>query len=114
MRTYRRQSNPPPAISEVDNLASTARTTTEEIFQADSLQAFLASKQQITLGALPEAVTHPAATLLQSYVEEDIPTTAGPPWSKTALDEAIRNRPHAPACAPDMVIFIRGDLQRRV
>ena len=30
------------------------------------------------------------------------------------MDEAIRNRPHASACAPDMVSFVRGELRRRV
>ena len=60
---------PLPDISEADELASTTRTTAEDICQAASLQSFIASKQRSTLGALPEAVTHPAATLLQSYVE---------------------------------------------
>ena len=55
---------PTPAISKADELTSTARTTAKEIRQAASLQALIASKQQSTLGALPEAVTHPAATLL--------------------------------------------------
>ena len=61
-----------------------------------------------------EEVAHPAATLLQSYVEEGIPATTGPPWSKTALDEAILNGPHASVCAPDMVNFIRGELRWQV
>ena len=55
---------PPPDISEEDDLASTARNTAEDIFQAVPLQAFIASKKRSTLGALPEAVTHLAATLL--------------------------------------------------
>ena len=101
---------PPPDISEADDLASTVRITAKEIRQAASLQAFIASKQRSTLGALPEAVTPLAATLLQSYVEEGIPATTGPPWSRMALDEAIHNGPHASACAPDMVSFIQGEL----
>ena len=98
---------PPPVISEVDDLASTARTVAEEIRQKASLQALIASKQRSTLGALPATVTHPSATLLQSYVEEGIPAYTDLPWSRTALDEAIHYGPHASACAPDMVIIIR-------
>ena len=60
---------PPPAISKLYDLAATARATAEDIFQALSLQDFIASKQRGTLGALLEAVLHPAATLLQYYVE---------------------------------------------
>ena len=89
-------------------------TTAKEIRQSASLEAFIASKQRSTLGALPELVTHPAATLLQSYVEEGIPITTGPPCLRRALDEAIRNGPHASACAPDMVRFIQGELRRRI
>ena len=63
---------------------------------------------------ITDEVTHPAATLLQSYVEEGIPATTGTPWSRTALDEDIQNGLHESACAPDMVIFIQGDLRRRV
>ena len=92
----------------MDGLAFTVRTTTEEIRQAASLWAFIVSKQQSTLGALTEAVARPAATLLQSYVKEGIPATTGPPWSRTALDEAIRNKTHASACTLDMVSFIWG------
>ena len=55
-----------------------------------------------------------SATLLQSYVEEGIPVNTGPPWLRKALDEAIYNGPHASACAPDMVSFIRGELRRRI
>ena len=60
---------PPPVINKADYLASTERTTAEDIRQAASLWAFIDSKQRITLGALPEAFTRPAATLMQSYVE---------------------------------------------
>ena len=38
----------------------------------------------------------------------------GPPWSRAPLDEATRNKPHASACALDMVHFIWGDMKRRV
>ena len=92
----------------------TARATTEEIGQAASLQAFIISKQQRTLGALPEAVTRPGATLLQSYVEEGIPDNTGLPRSRSALDKAIRNGSYDPACAPDMFIFIQGGLRWQV
>ena len=47
-------------------------------------------------------------------MEEGIPVNTGPPWSRKALDEAIHNGPHASACAPDMVSFIRGELRRRI
>ena len=87
----------PPAISEVDDFTATARATTLDIRQAASLQAFVTSKQQITLRALPEAVTHPAATLLQYYVEEGIPANTGPPWLRAELDEEIKNRLHVSA-----------------
>ena len=99
---------PLPAISEADDLTSTTRSTAENIRQAASLQDFIASKQLKTLGALPEAVSHPASTLFQSYVEEGIPVSTGPPWPRAALDEAIRNGPHASACALDMVCLIWG------
>ena len=46
---------------------------------------------------LPEAVTHPASTLLQSYVGEGIPATKGPPCLRTSL-----------------VSFIQGELRRQV
>ena len=50
-------------------------------------------------------------TLFQSYIEEGIPISMVPPWFRSDLDEAIRNGPHASACAPDMVRFIRGEKQ---
>ena len=84
-----------------------------DIRQVVSLQSFVASKQQRTLGALPEAVSHPAATLLHSYVEEGIPSGTLPPWSRAGLNKAIQNGPHASACARDMVSFIQGELQPR-
>ena len=90
------------------------RIIDEEIRQAASLQAFIASKQRIILGALAEAVTHLAATLLQSYVEEGIPDNTGPTCLRMALDKAIRNGLHASEYAPDMVSFIWGELLRRV
>ena len=55
---------------------------------------------------LPEVVTYQAAIFIQFYVEKVLPDTTGTPWLRTALDEAIRNRLHASACAPDMVKFI--------
>ena len=66
------------------------------------------------LRGLPEAVSNPAATLLQSYMEEGIPANTGPLWSRSTLDEAIKNGPHAPACAPYMVSLIWEGLQRRI
>ena len=99
---------PLPAISEADDLTLTARSTAEDTRQAASLQDFIASKQLRTLWALLEAVSHTAATLFQSHVEEGIPVSTGPPRSKADLDEAIRNGPHASACALDMVRLIWG------
>ena len=46
--------------------------------QAPYLTDFIASKQQITLGALPEAFQHPALTLLQEYVDKGILVHMGP------------------------------------
>ena len=77
-----------------DELVSTARDTAEEIFQVVSLQALLASKQRRKLGELSESVTHLAAILHQYYVDGGIPDDTGLPWSRRALDEAIRNGPH--------------------
>ena len=57
---------PPPYISKADELAAAVRDTAVDICKAESLQAFIASKQQRTLGVLPEAVSQPAATLLKS------------------------------------------------
>ena len=79
-----------------------------------SLQSFIASKQQRTLVALTEAVSHLSATLLQYYLEEVIPYSTGPPWLREALDEEINNVHHASACAPDMFRFIQGEMQRWV
>ena len=66
---------PLPAAQEADYLASTAKSTTEAILRAPSLLVFIVSQQQRTLGVLPEAVSHPAAYLLQSYTEEGIPAS---------------------------------------
>ena len=55
---------PTPAISEAGDLASTTRDTTKDIHQAASFQDFVASKQQRNSLALPETVSHPAATLI--------------------------------------------------
>ena len=89
-------------------------TTAGEIRQVASLQAFLDSKQCITLWGLPESVTHLAANLFQSYVEYGITVVTGPLWLRTALDEYIWNRPHASECALDMVSFILGEIRRQV
>ena len=51
---------------------------------------------------------------ISSYVEEGIPANTGPSWSRSALDEAIKNRPHTSECALDMASFIWGELQRLV
>ena len=84
---------PPPSIYKAEDISETARATVEDICQALSLQEFIASKQQETLGALLEAVSHPTATLLQSYVDEGIHVIMGSPWLRADLDESIRNMP---------------------
>ena len=61
-----------------------------------------------------EAVSHSAATLLQSYMEEGILTSMVTLWSRAASDKAIKNGPHASACALDMVHFVRGKFSDRV
>ena len=57
---------------------------------------------------------HPAAALLHKYVEEGIPAHTGPPWSPEALGTALFKGPHASACTPEMNVFIRGELRRRI
>ena len=66
------------------------------------------------MGELPYAIYHPTSALLQSYVEEGIPASTGTTWSRAALDEAIKNGPHASAYTPEMVGFIREEMQRMV
>ena len=51
------------------------------------------------------AVTHLAATLLQSYVEEGIPVNTDPPWSIKTLDEAIHNDTTDREIAPESMQF---------
>ena len=76
------------------------KTNAREILNAPPILLFLASKQQNTLGVLPEEVRHPAVALLQTYVEEGIPAHTGSPWSPQALETAISKGPHALACTP--------------
>ena len=59
---------PPPMANPTDDLAATAKATAREILSAPSILSFLSSKQQKTLGSLPEGVMHLAASLLQSYL----------------------------------------------
>ena len=61
--------NPPPNNSPTDDLAATDKATAKEILKAPSLLSFLAIKQRNTLGGMPKGVKHPAAALLQRYVE---------------------------------------------
>ena len=105
---------PPLDISEADDFVVTGRANAEDILQALSLQDFIASKQQVTLGVLPEAVYHPTATPLQSCPEEGISFGTGPPWSRAYLGKTAKNGPHASACAPDMVHFIWWEMHWRV
>ena len=57
---------------------------------------------------------HPAADLLQTYVEEGIPDHTGPPCLFQALETAISKGPHASSLTPEMSSFIRGEMQRRI
>ena len=82
----------------MDDLAARAKATAREILNRPSLLSFLASNQRNALGGLPEWVKHPAAALLQTYVEEDIPDHTGPWWSPQALETAISKGPHTSSC----------------
>ena len=64
---------PPPVVTRGENLEATEKTTTRELHCAPSLMVFLASKQRMMLGTLPEAVWHLAASFLHFYIEEGIP-----------------------------------------
>ena len=59
-------------------------------------------------------VRHPAAALLQIYVEEGIPAHTGPLWSPQALETAISKGPHSSSCTAEMTSFIRGEMQRGI
>ena len=78
------------------------------------LLSFMSLQQQGMGGMLPAAVLHPSSALLQSYVEEIIPVSIVPPWSREALDNDAKKGPHTSACTPEMVGFIRGEMQRRL
>ena len=97
-----------------DNLAVTAKATTREILSTPSLLLFLASKQRKKLGVLIKGVKHPAEDLLPAYVEEGIPAHTGIPWLLQALETAISKGSHASYCTPEMTVFIRGKMQRRI
>ena len=102
----------PPVDALTDNLAAMAKSIAREILNASSLLSFLSSKQWNTLGGLSEGVGHPAADLLQTYVEEGILDHMGPPWLPQAMDTAISKGSHALSCTPEMTSFIRGEMQR--
>ena len=57
---------------------------------------------------------HPAAHLFRTYVEESIQVHTGSPWSPQALETSISKGTHASVCTPEMTIFIRGEMQRRI
>ena len=60
------------------------------------------------MGSLTEEVIHPAAALIQSYIEEEITAHDGTPWSPKALETAIFKGTYASACTLDMNTFIWG------
>ena len=70
---------PHPALPSVDDPAGQAKSTAEDIKHYTSLLAFIYSWQRETLGMLL------VAALLQSYVEEGILISTGPPWLREAL-----------------------------
>ena len=100
---------PPPVDPLTDDLAATANVTAREILNAPSLLSLLSSKQLETLGGLPKGVQHPAAALLQIYVEEGIPSHIGPPWLPQALETTMSKGPCASACTPEMTAFFQGE-----
>ena len=63
---------PPPVESSADDLAAMVKEMLKALKQPPCLTAFIASRQQSTLGLLLEAVQHPAAPLLQEYAEKGI------------------------------------------
>ena len=90
---------PPPAVPSVYDLSETDKITTEEIHHKLFLLAFIYLCQLGTLGTLPAAVFHTAEALLQSYIKKVIQAITGPPWSREALENAIKMGPmhqHAP------------------
>ena len=86
----------------------------EALRQAPSLTAFISSRQRITLGALSEAVLHPAAPLLQEYLEQVIPVHTGPAWLQRSLKRDIVKRTHASSYTPQMKAYISGELHQHV
>ena len=64
--------------------------------------------QQWVFGELPEAVLHLEDSLLKTYLEEVILVHTGLPWYRKDLENAITNGPHASACNPYAVEFIRA------
>ena len=76
---------PPPVESSANDMVATERETLEALRQAPYLKDFIPSRQQSTLGALSKEVQHPAATLLQEYLEKEILVHIGPDWSRRAL-----------------------------
>ena len=101
-------SYPLPVAPLTDKLADKAKATARKILSVPSLLSFLASKQWNTLVGLPEGVTHPAADLLQAYVEEGIPAHNWTSWLLQALETAIFKGAHNLYCTPDMTAFIQG------
>ena len=77
----------------VENLATTAKETSEELRHLSSLLAFIYSQQRGTFGTLPESVFHMEEDLLQTYIEEVMMVHIGLHWSRQALEHAITNRP---------------------
>ena len=67
-----------------------------------------------TLVTILEAVRHPSDFLIYSYVEEGIPVHTGPSWSIPTIETAISKGPHASSCTPEILGFIRGEMQRRI
>ena len=51
---------------------------------------------------------------MRCYIYKGIAVHTLPEWSWMALDRAISKIPHASACTPEMTVFIRGDMRKRV
>ena len=59
-------------------------------------------------------MAHPAANLIQYYVEEGIHAHTAPPWSLQVLETTISKGPHALEFTQEMTAFIQGDMQQRI
>ena len=98
----------------IGTLTSMARKTAENMKHAPSVIAFIASRQWVTLGALPEELWNPEVYLLQEYVDEGTPIQKGPACTHQALEQAIIKGPDASTRTSEMTAFIRVEMRQHV